>query len=330
MTTPADSLAGLGWHQSVGRAILAGIKLANEKQRADAVGATGTTMPGERRLYNTRKGKAVAHGLWPCCHPPGASADHWQPAVTSRQSRAPTMQTTLERPAESLDSFSALAAAVTPSWHQAILRLASLSERVAAKLDAWGGSHMGDGSFVRESRDLIETLIEFLDEIEPDPDLEPSLGSYDGRGNEDLEAEDEHDEPELGARDNVTDQNEAWRTADSFGHSLTSDREGPEDDLEPSLCGVTVEPGDDKDLEGPDDDREPSLAWPEAHSLGDCGESTDDDREMAIEPDVAFARRRGRSGTLGVRPSSLPHLKWPEGLTDRQIELLRTRGKRVR
>lgn len=39
-----------------------------------AVGAIGTTMPGERRLYKTRKGKAVAHGLWPCSQTPGASA----------------------------------------------------------------------------------------------------------------------------------------------------------------------------------------------------------------------------------------------------------------
>ena len=49
-----------------------------------AVGANGSTMPGERRLYKTRKGKAVAHGLWPCSHPPGASADRWHPAVRSR------------------------------------------------------------------------------------------------------------------------------------------------------------------------------------------------------------------------------------------------------
>jgi len=68
-------------HQSDGGAILAGIILPSMRASRFAVGATGTTMPGERRLYKTRKGKAVVHGLWPCCHPPGASADRWQPAV---------------------------------------------------------------------------------------------------------------------------------------------------------------------------------------------------------------------------------------------------------
>ena len=34
-------------------------------------------MPGERRLYKTRKGKAVAHSLWLCSHPPDASVVRW-------------------------------------------------------------------------------------------------------------------------------------------------------------------------------------------------------------------------------------------------------------
>ena len=79
MTTPADQACRPVGNQSVGEAILAGINPSTKSTVLTAVGATGTTMPGERRLYKTRKGKAVAHGLWPCCHPPGASADRWQP-----------------------------------------------------------------------------------------------------------------------------------------------------------------------------------------------------------------------------------------------------------
>jgi hypothetical protein len=84
VTTPASSLAGLRWHQSVGRAILAGIIFANESSEPTSRRRDRRNMPGERRLYKTCKGKAVAHRLWRCCHPPGASADRWHPAVTSR------------------------------------------------------------------------------------------------------------------------------------------------------------------------------------------------------------------------------------------------------
>ncbi|MEZ5901671.1 MAG: hypothetical protein R3D51_19500 [Hyphomicrobiaceae bacterium] len=71
--TPASGLAGLGWHQGVGMAILAGIIKANEAKRADSRRRDRLSMPGERRLYNTRKGKAVAHRLWRCFHTPGTS-----------------------------------------------------------------------------------------------------------------------------------------------------------------------------------------------------------------------------------------------------------------
>lgn len=55
----------------------------------------------------------------------------------------------------------------------------------------------------QEAMDEIERLLTFLDSTEPDPDLEPSLGSG-LSGGDDREAEDENDEPSLGAdgRDN--------------------------------------------------------------------------------------------------------------------------------
>jgi hypothetical protein len=50
--TPGSSLAGLRWHQSVGRAILAGINFANENERADS--------EKERALISTRTRQALA------------------------------------------------------------------------------------------------------------------------------------------------------------------------------------------------------------------------------------------------------------------------------
>ena len=53
-------------------------------------------------------------------------------------------------------SFASLPPTVSPAWHQAILRLASATEQMQKRFDAWNSSHLGtDGSFVRESRDLI-------------------------------------------------------------------------------------------------------------------------------------------------------------------------------
>jgi len=58
--TPADGLAGPLAPQSDGRAILAGINTPSKTTRPRAVAATGTTMPGVPRLYNTPRGKVVA------------------------------------------------------------------------------------------------------------------------------------------------------------------------------------------------------------------------------------------------------------------------------
>jgi hypothetical protein len=135
------------------------------------------------------------------------------------------MTMTQERPAEAVDSFAALSAAVHPAWHQAIIRLANATERVAVRLECWMATPGGDDNFVRAARDLAEVLIDFLDAVDGDPDLEPSLGTG-MNGGDDREAEDEHDEPSLGWTD---------REAMRGRYSGLTDRELDRSDDEPSL-----------------------------------------------------------------------------------------------
>src|SRR6266851_3314854 len=92
---------------------------------------------------------------------------------------------------EPLDGFNGLAAAVSPAWHQAIVRLANASERVATKL-GWILEHEQDddptSEYVKNCRELVEMMLEFLDGLEDtdtdtqcdddpcdDVELEPSL-----------------------------------------------------------------------------------------------------------------------------------------------------------
>jgi hypothetical protein len=201
------------------------------------------------------------------------------------------MTMTQERPGEAAESFAALSAAVHPAWHQAILRLASTTEKMDGKLNLWLGMPSDSLSFVVAARELAAYLIDFLDEVDGDPDLEPSLANRDPEGNGDIwgddrEREDEHDEiddpgeddgtaePSLGAIERHPSVYGGERT--TSGHQLAwtdgnrDDREDehdggepPEDD-EPSLCGVTAEhpPANTHDYEGPEDDLEPDCSSP--------------------------------------------------------------------
>jgi hypothetical protein len=69
---PATALPGLVGTRALAGRFLPGSCFANENKRADCRRRDRLTMPGERRLYKTGKGKAVAHRLWRCSHPPGA------------------------------------------------------------------------------------------------------------------------------------------------------------------------------------------------------------------------------------------------------------------
>jgi len=92
----------------------------------------------------------------------------------------------------------------------------------------------------REIEAEIERLIDWLDMIEPDPDLEPSLAAVESAsqlsygtieqitwasGNDDDREGDEHDgrepdvddEPSLASLDAVIDQRKSWPNADRWG-----------------------------------------------------------------------------------------------------------------
>jgi hypothetical protein len=126
--------------------------------------------------------------------------------------------------------FSNLAAAVSPAWHQAIIRLANVSEKVAAKL-GWVLEHDQDNDpasvYVKNCRELVDLMLEFLDGLQADPDLEetaddePSLGwpatGHCG-GIDDLEADPENDEdgdpaePSLGSIGDMHLDQTRWAT----------------------------------------------------------------------------------------------------------------------
>jgi hypothetical protein len=60
--------------------------------------------------------------------------------------------------------FSNLAAAVSPAWHKAVIRVANSSEQVATKL-GWILEHDQDNDpasvYVKNCRELVELMVEF-------------------------------------------------------------------------------------------------------------------------------------------------------------------------
>jgi hypothetical protein len=183
------------------------------------------------------------------------------------------------------------------------------------------------GRLRKEARDEIDRLIRFLDKTDDyvsreledqvddgpcdDNELEPSLCGVtvaqknmvgDGNGR-DLELDASDHEPSLGSCNTTHGQ-----TQESWGRGGTDEREGPDDDLEPSLSGVTVEAGDDRDLEGDDADREPSLGWPEDRVSQAARPGNFDDRELAGEAGrrVVEGRARSRADTLHRRSFGQP------------------------
>lgn len=108
----------------------------------------------------------------------------------------------------------------------------------------------------------LDKLIALLDACDPDPDLEPSLGS-DPYGSQDLEGDTSDDEPSLGATE-ALNQERAWRTPVVSGIDLEFDGDTcpdadkePDADGEPWLAGCPMDGG--RDLELDPADEEPSL-----------------------------------------------------------------------
>ncbi len=124
------------------------------------------------------------------------------------------MNTPLASPGEPQDSFAALSAAVHPAWHQALLRLASATERVAVRFDAWGAATSADGTFLKECRDLVEVLIDFIDEADAFAQTECEVNG---------------DEADQSYR-------EGWSAADN-----------PMEDDEDSDCDEDSDPGEESD-----------------------------------------------------------------------------------
>lgn len=120
----------------------------------------------------------------------------------------------------------------------------------------------------------IERLIDMLDMLEPDPDLEPWLGSGDDREGdcEDEGADNGDDEFSLG-----------WSEEGSLVGNLSAGSYGMEGELEPEI-GWTEDVDQVRRLERADgwmvDDSEPDLGWAESHGRGITGEQNCiDDRE---------------------------------------------------
>jgi hypothetical protein len=95
--------------------------------------------------------------------------------------------------------------------------------------------------------DAIEAMIAALDAVDPDPDMEPSLGYSLPVRVADVDLEDDaadgpqldtaDDEPELGSFDQMIDQTKSWRQRDVPWVS-TRDTELDEADKEPSLGSI--------------------------------------------------------------------------------------------
>ena len=174
------------------------------------------------------------------------------------------------------DEFPNLAAAVSPAWHQAIVRLANASERVATKL-GWILENEQDNVpasvYVKNCHELVDQLLEFLDGLEEDPDLEPTLGFMNGPPEMDECETPEDDEPSLASLDSVANQTK-WAEGGMMDAEQDDSDDEPDADGEPSLgsvgdlhfnqerwaAGNRQDLEDDHDGAEPGEDDEPSLA----------------------------------------------------------------------
>ena len=92
-----------------------------------------------------------------------------------------------------------------------------------------------DSFYVKNCRELVDMMLDFLDGIEEDPDLEPTLGFMNGPPETDECEIPEDAEPSLGSFDRMLDQEKAWKQVSSWG----VDYEQDDCDAEPSLGSVS-------------------------------------------------------------------------------------------
>lgn len=115
----------------------------------------------------------------------------------------------------------------------------------------------------------LDKLIALLDACDPDPDLEPSLGSN-PYGSLDQEDDSCDNEPSLGAT-TALNQEKAWRVGGNDlefdGDTCPDADKEPDADGEPWLAGCPFDGG--QDLE-PEDEDEPSLGATHAVNQNDA------------------------------------------------------------
>jgi hypothetical protein len=99
--------------------------------------------------------------------------------------------------------------------------------RVAAKLDDLP-SDPADVRYIPKARELARSLIDFLDSLNADPDLEPTMGFEHVPGSDECEMP-EDAEPSLGSFDRMVNQEKSYRTyernPDIYGWSGGVDNE---------------------------------------------------------------------------------------------------------
>jgi hypothetical protein len=170
-----------------------------------------------------------------------------------------------------LEVFDNLAMAVPPKWGDSILRLAEATERVAAKLEELP-SDPADPRYIPKARELARTLIDFLDNLDADPDLEPTMGFEHVPGSDECEIP-EDAEPSLGSFDRMINQEKAWRTVDRnpdiYGWSGGVDNELDDCDYEPSLGSLDHDHHPNQERWAAGGRRDIELDDAEASGIGD-------------------------------------------------------------
>jgi hypothetical protein len=116
----------------------------------------------------------------------------------------------------------------------------------------------------------LDRLIDVLDSLDPDPDLEPSIGSN-PYGSMDQEGDTSDDEPVLGATEAVN-HDRAWQLGgddlEFDGDTCADADKEPDSDNEPWLAGAPCDGG--QDLEFDEAEQEPSLCATHAVNQDDA------------------------------------------------------------
>jgi len=150
-------------------------------------------------------------------------------------SKAKTINTTPAPGDEPGVHFAALAVAMPRGWHQGVVRLTKTTERVEKLLKRLPATPE-NGSYAEKVRGLVTALVDLLDDLDPDPDLEPTLGFMNGPPEMDECEIPEDAEPSLGSFDRMMDQEKSWRTIDRnpdiYGWSGGTDNELDDCDYE--------------------------------------------------------------------------------------------------